>query len=102
LLVDDFVGQGGTLANLRAHIIRGGGIVRGATVLTGKQHSANLALRDSTIEALRLKHGQELENWWEQMFRFGFDCLTESEARYLLNTPSIDRIRNQIAAAVEG
>jgi hypothetical protein len=102
LLVDDFVGQGGKLANLRAHIIRGGGIVRGATVLTGKQHSANLALRDSTIEALRLKHGQELENWWEQMFRFGFDCPTESEARYLLNTPSIDRIRNQIAAAVEG
>ena len=31
VLVDDFIGQGGTLANLRSHIIRGGGIVLGAT-----------------------------------------------------------------------
>ena len=32
ILVDDFVGQGGTLANLRSHVIRGGGRVLGATV----------------------------------------------------------------------
>jgi hypothetical protein len=98
-LVDDFVGQGGTLANLRAHIVRGGGVVLGATVLTGKAHSAVLALAESRLEALRKKHGKELENWWRQ--RFGFGCLTESEARYLLNTPSADRVRNQIAAAVQ-
>ena len=42
-LVDDFVGQGGTLANLRGFLIRGGGIVVGATVLTGKPYSATLA-----------------------------------------------------------
>jgi hypothetical protein len=35
ILVDDFIGQGGTLANLRGHILRGGGQVAGATVLTG-------------------------------------------------------------------
>jgi hypothetical protein len=29
VLVDDFVGQGGTLANLRSHIVRGGGVVPG-------------------------------------------------------------------------
>ena len=101
VLVDDFVGQGGTLANLRSHIIRGGGIVVGATVLTGKAHSALLALAKSTLEALRKKHEKELENWWHQRFGFDFDCLTESEARYLLNTPSADRVRNQIAAAVQ-
>ncbi len=101
VLVDDFVGQGGTLANLRSHIVRGGGFVLGATVLTGKAHSAVLALSESTLEALRKKHGKELENWWCERFGFGFDCLTESEARYLLNTPSADRVRNQIAAAVQ-
>ena len=101
VLVDDFIGQGGTLANLRSHIIRGGGIVIGATVLTGKTHSAVLALAESTLEALRTKHEKELENWWHQRFGFAFDCLTESEARYLLNTPSADRVRNQITAAVQ-
>jgi len=51
---------------------------------------------------LRLKHGEGLEDWWNQRFGFGFDCLTESEARYLLNTPDVDRIRNKIIAAVQG
>lgn len=102
LLVDDFVGQGGTLANLRAHVMRGGGRVLGATVLTGKPYSAQLALRSETLAALRSKHGTALEIWWEQRFGFGFDCLTESEARYLLNTPHADRVRNRIIAAVEG
>jgi len=99
LLVDDFVGQGGTLANLRAHIIQGNGTVLGATVLTGKPHSANLALTSQTLERLRLKHGEQLELWWQQQFGFGLYCLTESEARYLLNTPNVERIRNKITEA---
>ena len=101
ILVDDFVGQGGTLANLRSHVILAGGRVVGATVLTGKPYSAHLALTAETLKALRLKHGQKLENWWQQWFGFGFECLTESEARYLLNTPNADRVRNKIIEAIE-
>ena len=101
LLTDDFVGQGGTLANLRAHIMSRGGNVVGATVLTGKPHSAKMTLDVATYKQLRLKHGEGLEDWWNQRFGFGFDCLTESEARYLLNTPDVDRIRNKIIAAVQ-
>jgi len=101
IMVDDFIGQGGTLANLRSHIIMGGGRVIGATVLTGKSYSAYLALKTETLNALRLKHGKELEIWWHQRFGFGFDCLTESEARYLLKTPDADRVRNKIVAAVK-
>ena len=41
------------------------------------------------------------EYWGQQRFGFGLDCLTESEAHYLLNTPHVDRIRNQIIAASE-
>ena len=66
VLVDDFVGQGGTLANLRSHILRGGGAVIGATVLTGKPYSANLRLSTDTLEKLSLKHGKALEIWWKQ------------------------------------
>lgn len=102
IMVDDFIGQGGTLANLRSHIIMGGGWVIGATVLTGKSYSARLALKPETLDALRLKHGKEIEIWWYERFGFGFDCLTESEAHYLLKTPDADRIRDKIAAAVKG
>jgi adenine/guanine phosphoribosyltransferase-like PRPP-binding protein len=41
--VDDFVGQGGTLANLIGFIKSLGGHVVGATALTGKPYSAKLA-----------------------------------------------------------
>jgi len=53
------------------------------------------------LEKLRLKHGKELENGWSERFGFGFDCLTEAEARYLLNTPNAERIRNRMVAVVE-
>ncbi len=98
-LVDDFIGQGGTLANLRSFLISKGAEVVGACVLTGKPYSAKLSLSSETLKLLRTKHGIELENWWRATFNFGYECLTESEARYLVNTPTIDRIRNRIAAA---
>ncbi len=95
LIVDDFIGQGGTIANLRGHILQQGGEVLGATVLTGKAHSAVLNLSTEQLTELRNKHG-ELENWWAERFGFGFECLTASEARYLINTPTSERIRNRI------
>jgi hypothetical protein len=95
VIVDDFIGQGGTIANLRGHIQAGGGTVIGATVLTGKPFSALLALTTETLNELRSKHGQ-LEQWWTERFGFAFDCLTQSEARYLCNTKDVDTIRNRI------
>ena len=98
-VVDDFVGQGGTLANLIGFIHSQGGEVLGATALTGKPYSAKLAPDEAQIQALRAKHGPELEEWWQQNFGFGFECLTRSEARYLENSPDADTIRNRLAAA---
>jgi hypothetical protein len=95
VIVDDFIGQGGTIANLRGHIQAGGGTVIGATVLTGKPFSAVLALTTETLNELRNQHGQ-LEQWWTERFGFAFDCLTQSEARYLCNTADVDTIRNRI------
>lgn len=100
-LVDDFVGQGGTLANLRGWIMANGGRVAGATVLTGKPYSAKLPVDNSQIDELKRKHGDDLREWWQARFGFDYECLTRSEARYLIRTPSADRIRNRLAAAVE-
>lgn len=102
LLVDDFVGQGGTLANLRGYIEDHGGRVIGATVLTGKSYSARLQLTQSTLKRLRKKHGKALENWWQQEFGFGLDRLTESEARYLERSNDVDTIRDRILEAKQG
>ena len=99
LLIDDFVGQGGTLANLRGHILAKRGDVLGATVLTGKPYSSILAPDSEQSHKLRVKHGQELENWWREEIGHGFDDLTRSEARYLENSPDADTIRSRIATA---
>ena len=98
-LVDDFVGQGGTLVNLAGFIRGQGGEILGATVLTGKPYSAELAPDEAQILPLSAKHGAQLEEWWRQSFGFGFDCLTRSEARYLENTADADTIRSRVAAA---
>ena len=99
LLVDDFIGQGGTLANLKGFIESHGGVVIGATVLTGKPYSAKLTLENEQLVALRGKHGENIESWWQGRFGHSFDCLTQSEARYLERTEDADIIRSRIAAA---
>ncbi len=96
VLVDDFVGMGGTLANLKGYIETHGGKVLAAVALTGKSHSAKLAPSAERLQELRGKHGTELENWWIHRFAHTFDALTESEARYLARTETIDTIRNRI------
>ncbi len=98
-LVDDFIGQGGTLANLKGFIESHGGMVLGATTLTGKQYSAKLCLADETLQTLRRKHGTELEQWWLAAFGYGFERLTESEARYLISGDDAHTITARIVAA---
>ncbi len=98
-LVDDFIGQGGTIANLKGFLESHGAQVIGATTLTGKAYSAKLQLREETLEALRKKHGSELEDWWLDAFGYGFTRLTESEARYLSRADDAYSITTRIVAA---
>ena len=99
VLVDDFVGMGGTLANLKGYVETQGGRVVAATALTGKPFSAKLAVSPERLRELRAKHGNDLESWWHHKFGHAFDALTESEARYLTRTADVDTIRNRLAAA---
>ncbi len=96
VLVDDFVGQGATLANLRGHVLALGGRVPSITSLAGKAVSATLALRPATLAELRSTHGNDLEDWWRQVFGFGFEHFTESEARYLIPRSDANRVREEI------
>jgi hypothetical protein len=99
LVVDDFVGQGGSLANLRGHIVRGGGCVIGAVCLTGRDDGRQLALESRTLDALRKKHGGEIEDWWRETCGYGFSALTESEGRSLLRVEDAHTIRAKLAEA---
>lgn len=99
LVIDDFVGQGGTLANLIGFVFAEGARVVGATALTGKPYSAKLAPAERQIQTLREKHGRGLEEWWVESFGFDFDRLTRSEARYLEKTEDAHTIRDRIVAA---
>ena len=100
VMVDDFVGQGGTLANLRGWVETQRGNVIGAVGLTGKPYSAKLNPTKEQLHELRQRHGTELEAWWRDHFGHTFDHLTQSEARYLARSPDADTIRDRLAAAV--
>ncbi len=99
VMVDDFVGQGGTLANLRGWIEHQGSRVVGAVALTGKPYSAKLNPSSEQLYELREKHGRDFEDWWRAEFGHSFDCLTRSEARYLARSSDADAIRNRLDAA---
>ncbi len=84
------------MANLHGWIESGGGRVVGYTALAGQKRSAKLGLSAATLTELRAKHGR-LESWWRERFEFGFDSLTESEARYLIRAEDADTIRTRLA-----
>lgn len=98
-MVDDFIGQGGTLANLKGLLESRGASVIGATTLTGKAYSAKLNLTEETLQNLRSKYGTELEEWWLATFGYGFERLTESEARYLIRADDAHTLTTRIVAA---
>jgi hypothetical protein len=98
VLVDDFIGQGGTIANLRGHILRRGGHVLGATVLTGNSSAALLAPDSAILQELKDKHGS-IESWWQDYFGYGFDCLTAVEAGFLIGNSDPGYVRQRIEAA---
>ena len=100
VMANDFIGEGGTLANLRGWIEKRGGRVVAAIALTGKLYSATLNPIEEQLHELRQKHGADFEKWWKEHFGHAFDCLTQSEARYLTHSPDVDTIRNRLAAAV--
>lgn len=96
LLVDDTLTQGGTFAALASHLREGGSNVVGVVALTGKQYSAKIQPSPEILATLRQKHG-DLEDQFRAATGYGFDALTESEARYLARFEPAERLRDRIA-----
>ena len=100
-LVDDHVGFGGTLANLRGFLEENGAKVIGMTALTETPKARQIAVRPSTLDMLRSKHGYQLDQFWREQFGHGLDCLTDIEAGYLCRVESVAAIKNRMAEAAE-
>ena len=99
LLVDDHVGFGGTLANLRGYIEVNGGHVITMTTLTETGGARKIALRPETLSVLQRKHGDELDQFWKSVYGYGTVCLTNIEAGYLSRVESVAAIRARMAQA---
>ena len=99
LLVGDHVGLGGTLANLRGHVEANGGKVIGITTLTESRDACHISLRPEMLAMLWGKHGDELEQLWQNHFGHGIDCLTQVEAGILCRQLSVDTISDFLAQA---
>ncbi|TAL32834.1 MAG: hypothetical protein EPN98_12905 [Phenylobacterium sp.] len=102
VLVDDHVGIGGTLANLKGYVEQNGGHVLAMTTLTQSRDAHQIALRPETLAVLREKHGEALEQFWQEQLGHGLECLTDVEGQILGREPSLDAIQGRLAqAAVE-
>jgi hypothetical protein len=102
VLVDDHVGLGGTLANLKGYVEAHDAEVVAMTTLTESREARHIALQAGTLDMLRERHGEELENLWREQLGHGLDCLTNVEAGILHREPTLESIRNRLAqAAIE-
>ncbi|MBF0564846.1 MAG: phosphoribosyltransferase [Nitrospirae bacterium] len=101
VIIDDHVGLGGTIANLRGYIEESGGLVIAVSTLTESRDGRKLALRPETLEDLEKKHGQKLDEFWCGSFGHGIATLTEAEGSNLLRQSSFDVIRTRMVKAAE-
>jgi hypothetical protein len=99
VLVDDHVGLGGTLANLKGYIETGGGRVIAMTKLTESRDARHIALQADVLDMLRERHGEGLENLWQEQFGHGLDCLTNVEGGILRREQTLESIRDRLAQA---
>jgi hypothetical protein len=102
VLVDDHVGLGGTLANLKGYVETYGGRVVGMTTLTESREARQIALRPDILAMLKERHGEGLETVWQEQFGHSLDRLTNVEGIILCREQTVDAIRDRLAqAAVE-
>ncbi len=98
VLVDDTITQGGTFAALASHILDNGGKISAVVALTGKQYSAKIQPSTELLNQVREQYG-DIESDFRAATGYGFDALTQSEARYLAKHNNAESVRNRIIEA---
>ncbi|MEY2925623.1 MAG: hypothetical protein RL367_100 [Pseudomonadota bacterium] len=99
VLVDDHVGLGGTIANLRGYVETRGATVIAITTLTESRDARVISLQPDTRNMLWERHGHALDTLWKTRFGYGIDCFTEVEALNLCRQQSVAGIENFLAKA---
>ena len=100
ILIDDAIGQGGTVAELRFFVESNGGRVVDVSALTSGIFGNKLSIRSETITNLKEKFSREkLKDFLYEFNTAGsIDALTEKEGRFILQQPSLNSLRDRILA----
>lgn len=98
LIVDDTLSVGGTIAGLKGYIENHGGKVLGATVMTAHESALDIVIKPNMLQSLNQKHGDSLNQFWQNEFGYGIDKLTQHEAGHL-KKPSLEQIQERINEA---
>jgi hypothetical protein len=86
IVVDDVATTCGTLAALRGHIVRGGGEIIGATVLSHKYGSdLEFAINPTTLSRLQDLYGNDLGTYWQEIVGHDPRCLSNDEGQFLVH-----------------
>ncbi len=101
LIVDDHVGLGGTLANIKGHIEKNGGSVILTTTLTASHNSQYLAPSPDQIQGIKEKYGSELSEFLIKETGHDIEQLTRAESGQILATKDFNEIRERFVKARE-
>jgi hypothetical protein len=96
LICDDVVTYGGSLANLRGFLMKGGAKVIAATTMGAAYGSTKLSPENTLIQDLQTRYGQELETFTGSL-GFKSECLTSREAFFLSGLRTAQRLRDCFA-----
>lgn len=99
LIIDDTLSVGGTIAQLRGYIETNGGKVVGASALTAHPGCLNLRVTEKMLRSITAKHGDAMDEFWNEEFGYGLHCLTQQEAGHIRAAASVDAMRDRILAA---
>ena len=100
ILADDMCSSGGTFASLRGFVESNGGrVILMTSLATPDGWPRQISLDPATRDEVYTAHGGQLAELIEEELGYEAACLTEAEARYLLNRASVDAIRKGLAEA---
>ena len=95
VLVDDVTSLGGTLAELANYIQVFGGIVHDVVVLVNAGRDKALVPQKRFVQLIKERFNDE----FTEIFGIQPAALTANEAKYLVDFPAIDGLRNRLASA---
>jgi N12 class adenine-specific DNA methylase/predicted RNA methylase len=103
IIVDDALGQGGTISELRHFIENNGGEVAAVSALTSGIYGSKIKPDAQIIKKIEDKHGRQQTEKFLRKYNIAgkLEALTNKEARYIARQPSLDGLRDRILAAAQ-